>query len=178
MFYTVSLHWWINKKYMYIKFFTGKLLFTWSWVCNCFKSWSQSNPSTVTWQLIQSILHLSQRITKPTLRFVWPAKKLIRVRICLLQPTDRICLLQPLWYPKRDEREPLQYWIDVQTDLNLCWSQRSYCRICRALAHLCFVSLVTHAQRYRLSQCVTPIITDGFYPKSDLTYILWLYTCL
>ena len=31
---------------------------------------------------------------------------------------DRMCL-------KKDKREPLPYWVDVQTDRSLCWS---YCR--------------------------------------------------
>ena len=35
---------------------------------------------------------------------------------------DHKCLLQPLGYPKRDEQEPLLYWVDVQADLSLCWS--------------------------------------------------------
>ena len=48
---------------------------------------------------------------------------------------DCLCRLQPPGYPKRDIREPLPYWVDVQADLSLCWSQRSYCRFCRALAH-------------------------------------------
>ena len=34
---------------------------------------------------------------------------------------DRMSLLQPQGYPRRDKREPLPYWVDVQADLNLCW---------------------------------------------------------
>ena len=49
---------------------------------------------------------------------------------------DRLCLLQPPGHPKRDKREPLPYWVDVQAELRLCWSRRSYCRFCRALAHM------------------------------------------
>ena len=37
---------------------------------------------------------------------------------------------------KKDKREPLPDWVDVQADLSLCWLQRSTCRFCRALAHL------------------------------------------
>ena len=33
---------------------------------------------------------------------------------------DRICFLQPPGFLKRDKREPLPYWVDVQTDLSLC----------------------------------------------------------
>ena len=46
------------------------------------------------------------------------------------------CLLQHPGDPKRDGRESLPYWVDVQADLSLSWSHRSYCRICRALAHM------------------------------------------
>ena len=46
---------------------------------------------------------------------------------------DRMCLLQPPGYPKKDKREPLVYCVDVQTDLSICWPHRSYCRFCRAL---------------------------------------------
>ena len=34
---------------------------------------------------------------------------------------DRMCLLQPPGYSKRDIGEPLPYWVDVQADLSLCW---------------------------------------------------------
>ena len=33
---------------------------------------------------------------------------------------DRMCLLQPLDFPKRDEQEPLTFWVNVQADLSLC----------------------------------------------------------
>ena len=32
-------------------------------------------------------------------------------------------------YPKTDKRESLQYRVDVQADLSLCWLHRSYCRL-------------------------------------------------
>ena len=49
---------------------------------------------------------------------------------------DCICLINSLQaIPKRDKREPLPYWVDVLSDLSLCWSRRSYCRFCRGLAH-------------------------------------------
>ena len=47
---------------------------------------------------------------------------------------DPMCLLQHPGYPKRDRRELLSYCVEV--DLSLCWSHRSYCRFCRALAHM------------------------------------------
>ena len=33
---------------------------------------------------------------------------------------DRMCLLQPPGYPKRDKQETLPNWIDVQADLCPC----------------------------------------------------------
>ena len=56
------------------------------------------------------------------------ARSLIRVF------ADRVCLLQIPGYPKRDKQEALSYWVNVQVDRSLCWSHRSYCRFCRALA--------------------------------------------
>ena len=47
----------------------------------------------------------------------------------------RMCLLKPPGYTKRDKREPLPYWMDVQADLRICWLHRSYCRFCRVLAY-------------------------------------------
>ena len=49
---------------------------------------------------------------------------------------DRMYLLQPPGYKQRDKREPLPYWVDVYSDLCLCWSHKSYCRFCRALAQI------------------------------------------
>ena len=55
---------------------------------------------------------------------------------------DCMCLLQPLGYPKRDEQEPLPYWVDVQADLSLCWSHTSYCRFCRVLVQISFICAI------------------------------------
>ena len=80
--------------------------------------------------------NLSQRTTKPTIRRATsedsdqPAHPRSLIRVF----ADRICLPQPLGYPKRDERESLPYWGDVQADLNPCWWYISYCRFCRALS--------------------------------------------
>ena len=41
---------------------------------------------------------------------------------------DPMSFFQPLGYPKRDKRESLPWWVDVQADLSLCWSHRSSCR--------------------------------------------------
>ena len=53
---------------------------------------------------------------------------------------DRMYLLQPLGYSESDKREPLPYWVDVQADLSLCWSHRSYCRFCHVPAKIFCVS--------------------------------------
>ena len=53
---------------------------------------------------------------------------------------DCMSLLQPPGYPKRDTREPLPYWVDVQADL--CWLHKSYCRFCRALAEIIMYCLI------------------------------------
>ena len=52
---------------------------------------------------------------------------------------DHRCLLQPRGYRKRATREPMRYWVDVQTDLSLRWSQRAYCRFCHALALMIYL---------------------------------------
>ena len=64
---------------------------------------------------------------------------------------DRMRHLQPLGYQKRNKWEPLLYWVNVQTNLSLCWSYRSYCRFCRALAHFIWCYIVTiHLSSYTL----------------------------
>ena len=83
---------------------------------NCIDSWS------LPFLLVQCAL-LSKIIPfriKPSIILVRPAK------------TDRMCLLQPPSYPKRHERETLPFWVDTLADLSVCWSHRSYCRLCRA----------------------------------------------
>ena len=41
---------------------------------------------------------------------------------------DSMYLLRPPGYPKR-VNENLWHWADVRSDLSLCWSHRSYCRL-------------------------------------------------
>ena len=63
--------------------------------------------------------HLSELKTKPTIKLMRPAKtdqpahprSLIRVF------ADRLCLLQPPGYQKRDEQEPLPYRVHLQADV-------------------------------------------------------------
>ena len=86
---------------------------------------------------------MSQSMTKLTIRLVR--------RVNTNQPAhphsltkvfaNRMCLLQPLGYPKRDKGEPLPNWLGVLADLSLCWSHRFYCRLCRALAQMIQCSL-------------------------------------
>ena len=64
--------------------------------------------------------------------------------------TDRMCHLQHQGYPKRDEQESLPYRVDVQADLSLFWSRRSYCRFCHALVHILVIyrlKVVSHSSR-------------------------------
>ena len=49
---------------------------------------------------------------------------------------DRMCLLQRPGYPKKDRRESLPYWVDVQIDRSRCRLHRSNCRIRCALAQI------------------------------------------
>ena len=37
---------------------------------------------------------------------------------------DRICLLQPPGYPRKDERGPLPHWMAIHADLRFCWCTR------------------------------------------------------
>ena len=92
----------------------------------------------------------SQRTTKPTIRLVRPAKAQISLRIRAVWSVfaDRMCLLQPPGYPERDQREPLPNWVDVQAELSLCWSHRSYCSFCRALAHRLLVLVKSALARH------------------------------
>ena len=45
--------------------------------------------------------------------------------------TDCMCLLQPPGYQRGINESP--YHVDVQADLSLCWSHRSYCVVCRLI---------------------------------------------
>ena len=65
-------------------------------------------------------------------------------------------------YPKRDKQVPLSYWVDVHADGRLCWSHRSYCRFCRALAHL----LIAFLKEYRCI-CVTSNYADTLASYHD-----------
>ena len=81
---------------------------------------------------------------------------------------DRMCFLQPPGYPKRDKREPLQYWVDVQADLSLCWSHGSYCRFCHALVHIFFF----FAKKFYLYILVHKILYVFILRKKQFKYTL------
>ena len=93
-------------------------------------------PHSVPCEKVFSVYFDSEHLDK-IYRLVRPAKTQIslRIRAVWTVSADCICLLQPPGYPKRDQREPLPYWIDVQADLSLYWLHRSYLRFCRALIH-------------------------------------------
>ena len=62
---------------------------------------------------------------------------------------DRMCLLQPQSYPKRNKQEPFPYWVAEEADFSLCWSNMSYCKFCRALAHYYTHREISEQRRYR-----------------------------
>ena len=59
--------------------------------------------------------YLIQRMKKPSIRLVRPAKTKTSLHICAFWSVfaDNICLLQPLGYPKRDKWKTLPFWVDV-----------------------------------------------------------------
>ena len=95
-----------------------------------------------------------------TIRPVWPAKNQISVcsRTVWSESLLITCLQQPPGYPKKNKWEHFPKWVDVQADLNLCWSHRSYCRFYHALAHITLIwsmfGVVWVRQRCHVS-CVT-----------------------
>ena len=85
-----------------------------------------------------------------------------------------------------DKLEPLSYWVDVQADPSLSWSYRS---VVGFVLH--WIILKRSSLNYRhlppelnstltqsIKSAINPTILGGFYPKSTLNYILWLYTCV
>ena len=62
------------------------------------------------------------------------------------QPVHPTSMPKVLFHPSLDSPEAVEGtcdrqrlrsdYVDAQADLNLCWSYKSYCRFCRALAHL------------------------------------------
>ena len=103
------------------------------WVLNCLGYTCLVRPIRhYKWaSTLQNLQHLSdQRGLRPAC----VPRNLIRVL------ADRMCLLQPLGYPRRGEEELSPYWVDIQNDLSLWWSHRSYCSFCRALVEIFYKS--------------------------------------
>ena len=79
---------------------------------------------------------------------------------------DRICLLHPPSYPKRDKRKSLPYWVDRKADLSLCWSagpivgyvKSSVLSFCRSTGTQCSGAL--------LSSTYLPCLSYG--PTGDM----------
>ena len=112
-------------------------------------------------KIFGQICWLSQCTTKPTIRVVRPAKIQISLRIF----TDCKGLQQPPGYPRSYKREPLSYWMNVQADLSLRWSHRSYCRFCHAQAQ--FIVEIYNATIYFICR-IYPKYWDSLHPN---------YTC-
>ena len=76
--------------------------------------------------------------------------------------TDLMCLLHPPGYSKRDKRESLPYWVDIQADWVLCWSHRSYCRFCHVLAQICLSGYPSYLKLVWLScACIAGLVISN-----------------
>ena len=84
---------------------------------------------------------------------------------------ERICLLQPPGYPKRDKQEPLPYWVDVQADLSRCCSHRSYCRFCCALTQIWAEPFWIHHKKTPDCMCLDAVTDQLTQPCS----MIWDY---
>ena len=81
-------------------------------------------PAT-SWSPVRRRIQLSHRgRLKPTVRFVRPTKTKINLHTCTvwLVFADRKSFLQP---PASKIRTLCPYWMDIQTDLSLCWLHKS-----------------------------------------------------
>ena len=54
------------------------------------------------------------------------------------QPVHPPIIAMILSYPALDRLEAVEGTCDAQTDLRFCWSHKSFCKFCPALAHICF----------------------------------------
>ena len=97
----------------------------------------------------------SQRMTNSTIR-ICDQRRLRSA--CASAQSDRMCRLLPQAMQRGMDKNPCQtgYWVDVQIDLRLCRSHRSYCSFCCALAYFiiekCFLSIVMECSS--LASCV------------------------
>ena len=95
---------------------------------------------------------MSQRTTKYTIHNCATSKDSDQPSHLISVFADRMCLLQPPGYLKRDTRELLPYCVGVQVDLSLSWLVRSYCRFCSAPVYMsrkCWAKLFKASLAYR-----------------------------
>ena len=78
--------------------------------------------------------HMNQCMTKPTIRLVGPAKT---QSACTSTQSDQSFLI--VASQRGINENPWIYWMNVQADLSLCWSHRSYYRFCLVLVHILWV---------------------------------------
>ena len=86
---------------------------------------------------------MRQCMTKPTIRPMWQVKTRISLYI---HPVWQGFSFIPLWIARgllmacvisKDWSDC----VDAQADLSLCWLHKSYCRFCRALAHIVYKNI-------------------------------------
>ena len=98
----------------------------------------------LNWTCVEKIrswyLHISRRTTNKnynkTCAISKDSDQPAHARRMIIIFADRMCLLQPLGYPKRNTKEPLPYRLAVQADMSLWWSHRSYSLFYHAMAYL------------------------------------------
>ena len=83
-------------------------------------------------------IYISQGMTKPTIRPVWPAKTHQPIHPPSM---TRVLVYPSLYSPKAVEGTCNQWSLrsdcaDAKADLRLRWSQKSYCTFCHTLAHI------------------------------------------
>ena len=75
-------------------------------------------------------------------------------------------ILYPPGYSKTNNRDLLPYWVDVQADLSLCWSHRSYFRFCCSLAHISLLYEEIPPRNYIFYPAeITKISSDIWYDR-------------
>ena len=102
---------------------------------------------------------MSQRTTKPTKKLQRPAKTQINLRSEQSDQSRRWShvLSTALGIPKRDEREALPYWLDVQGDLSLSWSHGFYLALSPTLygrTCMVYIAVVRAVSIYAFSQMI------------------------
>ena len=111
---------------------------------------------------------MSQRTTKSTIRLVRPAKTQIslRIRTVWSESSPIACAFYSFRAIPRNKREPLPYWVDVQTEVSICWSHRPFCRFCRALAHIIRIHMSRNVSKRTFSCATNKDINQPAHPHS------------